>query len=159
MNRYGSITLIAKALLLSAIVLFAGNSKSYAQESDIKAAVGSFHAALSSLDLKKVDAVWAHEGYVTLINPRDKKISIGWEAVKANWEATVNFWSELKLTQVDGPHIHISGNVAWATGIANAAGKSKAGAAVSADTYETDVFEKRGNQWLLVSHTASRVPQ
>jgi hypothetical protein len=52
-----------------------------------------------------------------------------------------------------------SGNVAWAAGIADVGGKSKAGAAVTAPTFESSVFEKRGDRWLLVSHSAGRVPQ
>ena len=106
----------------------------------------------------KMDAVWAHDADAMLINPRDKNISVGWDAIKKNWEATFNFWSELKVTRTAGP-IHISGNIAWATGIADVVGKSKAGAAVNAPTFESDVFEKRGDRWLLVSHSAWRVPQ
>ena len=143
-------------------MLLAGNGKSYAQQSDIdsvKAAVAAYHAAIGSLDMSKMDPLWAHDAYVTAIQPRDKGISVGWDAVKKSWETLPNVWSDLKVTQTDGPHIHIDGNVAWSVGIANAAGKTKAGETVSAPTYETDVFEKRGSQWLLVSHTAARVPQ
>jgi|SRR5271155_17642 len=162
MNRRTTVALIARAMLLSVVALLAGNGKSYAQQSDIdsvKAVVAAYHAALGSLDISKMDPLWAHDAYVTVINPRYKGISVGWDAVKKNWESTLNSWSELKVTQVDGPHIHVDGNVAWSVGIANAAGKTKGGDAISAPTYETDVFEKRGSQWLLVSHAAWRVPQ
>jgi ketosteroid isomerase-like protein len=143
-------------------VLLAGNGKSYGQQSDIdkvKAAVAAYHAVIGSLDMSKMDPVWAHDAYVMAIQPRDKRISVGWDAVKKGRETLPNVWSELKITQADGPHIHVDGNVAWSVGIANAVGKTKAGDAVNAPTFETDVFEKRGSQWLLVSHTASRVPQ
>ena len=50
MKRHSSITMIGRALLFSAVVLFAaGNGTSYAQQSDIeqvKAAIATFHAAL-----------------------------------------------------------------------------------------------------------------
>jgi ketosteroid isomerase-like protein len=143
-------------------VLLAVNGKSYAQQSEVnnvKAAVEAFHAALGTLDVSKMDPLWAHDAYVTLINPRDKSISVGWDAVKKNWEATFDADSELKVSQADGPHIHIDGNVAWSTGMANAALKLKAGNAVNAPTFEATVFQKRGSQWLLVSHAAWRVPQ
>ena len=81
MNRRTSITLIAQALLLAVVVLLAGNGKSYAQQSGIKTAIDAFHTALTSLDVKKMDAVWAHESYVMLINPSDKSIAVGWDAV------------------------------------------------------------------------------
>jgi len=106
-----------------------------------------------------MDPLWAHDATVILLNPRDKKISVGWDAVKKNWEDAGNFWSELKVTQADGPYIQVKGDVAWSMGIANAVGKSKAGAAINAPTAETDVFEKRSGKWLLVSHTAWRVSE
>lgn len=139
--------------------LLAGNA--VAQQSDIekvKAALDAFNTALSSLDIGKMDAVWGHDADAMLINPRDKSISVGWDAIKKNWEATFNFWSELKVTRTEGP-IHVSGNVAWSTGVADVVGKSKAGAAVSTPTFEADVFERRGDRWLMVSHSAWRIPQ
>ena len=93
----------------------------------VKAVIDGYHSALSALDVQKMDGLWAHDPYVVLINPRDKGISVGWDAVKKNWDATFAAWSELKVTQQDGPHIHVNGNVAWASGIALAAGKLKNG--------------------------------
>jgi len=159
MNRRTSITLIAQGLLLTLVILLAGNGRSYAQQADIKAAIEGFHAALTSLDIKKMEPIWAHESYVMLINPNDKSISVGWDTVKKSWEATFDAFAELKVKQTDGPNIHVNGNVAWATGIASAELKTKTGAAVSENVFETDVFEKHGGGWLLVSHTALRAPK
>jgi hypothetical protein len=61
---------------------------------------------------------WNHDAHVILINPSDKSVSVGWDAVKKDWEKHFNFLSELKVTQADGPHISTKGEVAWATGIA-----------------------------------------
>ena len=160
MNRRNILSL--SAITVFGLALLPGNA--VAQQSDIdnvKAAIEGFHAALSALDIKKMDDVWAHDAYVMLINPRDKTgPSVGWDAVRKNWEATFAFWSELKVTQKDGPHIHINGNVAWADGTSAVAGKPKAGDPVtSAPTYESAVLEKRGDRWVFVSHSASRVPQ
>ena len=143
------------ALLLNTPPVSAQQSEAAA----VKAVIDDFHAALSALDAKKMDSLWAHDAYVTLINPRDKAISVGWDAVKKNWDATYPVWSQLKVTQQDGPDIHVDGRVAWASGIAVAAGQLRNGTAVSSPTYEIDVLEKRDNRWLLVSHTALRVPQ
>lgn len=162
MDRRTSTTLIARALLFSVVVLLAGNGKSYGQQSDIdavKAAIAAYHAAIGPLAMSKMDPLWAHDANVMLLNPRDKSVSVGWDAVNKNWEAAGNFWSELNITQTNGPYVQVKGDVAWSTGIVNAVGKSKAGAAISGPTAETDVFEKRGGKWLLVSHTASSRPQ
>ena len=134
-----------------------------AQQADtdkIKATLEAFHAALDALDMRKMEDVWAHDPTVMLINPRDKAVSIGWDAVKKNWEGVFATWSELKTPRQDGPHIHISGNVAWLTGIAVTNGKPKTGAPVSGSlTFENQIQEKRGDRWLIVSHSAWRVPQ
>ena len=153
------ITLTIHALLFSVIAVLAGGLKSYAQEADINAAVDAYHVALGSLDVSKMEPLWAHDNNVMLINPADRSISVGWDAVKKDWEAQFNFLSDLKVTQVDGPHISVKDDVAWATGIANAAAKSKTGADVGGLVYELDVFEKREGRWLLVSHTALAVPK
>jgi ketosteroid isomerase-like protein len=88
-----------------------------------------------------MEPLWAHDTNVILINPADKSVSVGWDAAKKAWQAQFNFLSELKVTQADGPHVSIKGDVAWATGIANAVAKSKAGADVGGFFYESDVFE------------------
>ena len=156
MNRHTSLALTGA---FSIVVLLAGNEKSYAQESDIKTAINAYHAAIESLDMSKMGPLWAHDATVILINPRDKSISVGWDAVKKHWEAAFANNLELKDTQADGPYIQVKGDVAWATGMGIVVGKTKAGVAVNAPTYESDVFEKRGGAWLLVSHISLRVPQ
>jgi ketosteroid isomerase-like protein len=144
--------------------LLAGNGLGHAQQSDadkIKATIDSFHAALSALDIRKMDDLWAHDPYVTVINPRDRTVTVGWDAVRKTFETEVfAFWSELKVTGRDAPHIHINAGVAWANGISVASGKSKSGVAVmDSPTFETGIFEKRGDGWLIVSWSAWRVPQ
>jgi ketosteroid isomerase-like protein len=134
-----------------------------AQQSDIdavKAASASFLAALGSLDIKKMEPIWANESYVTNINPRDKSISVGWDAVKKDLDEGIfkNF-AELKGTYVDEPHIHVNGNVAWLTGTTRAEGKMKNGNSTDANVFVTQVYEKQGGRWLLVSNTALYVPK
>ena len=157
MTRSNSIALTARVMLFSAVILVFGGAKSYAQDSDIKGAIEAYHVALDSLDLSKMEPLWVHDTHVVLINPADKSISVGWDAVKKDWQAQFNFLSELKVTQTDGPYVSVKGDVAWATGIAKAVAKSKAGADVGGLVYESDVFEKRDGHWLLVSHVALNV--
>jgi uncharacterized protein (TIGR02246 family) len=156
-----SYTPIIQALLFSAVVLIAGNGEGYAQSDtdNVKAVIDAYHAALSALDAAKMAALWAQDDGVMDIEPSDKAITLGWHAVKKNFETEFSGFSELKVTQGNGPHIRVKGDVAWSTGIANAIAKTRAGDAISAGVFETDVFEKRDGHWLLVSHTASQVPR
>jgi ketosteroid isomerase-like protein len=150
---------IARALLFSVVVLLVGDGTSFAQEADIKAAINAFHAALGSLDLSKMEPLWAHDAGVISIQPRDKSISVGWDAVKKDWENTFGRTSELKVTEIAGPYIQVRGDVAWATGIEEAVVQTKTDQTFTAPTYDTMVFERRGGQWLLVSQIALRVPK
>lgn len=131
-------------------------STSYAQSDTdaIKAAVGAYHAALVSLDVRKVAPLWAHDGNVMVVNPADGNVSVGWEAVEKSWEGDLSKMSELTLTQSEGPHIQVRGDVAWATGMLIAAAKMKGGGGGSGPLFESDIFERHGGSWLLVSHAA-----
>jgi ketosteroid isomerase-like protein len=142
------------------VTLLIVSTKSFAQSDtdEIKAVVDNYHAAVGAHDMSKMEPLWTHDDYAMLINPRDQNVSVGWDAVRKGWEGQFGFaatqLSGLKVTQADGPHIHVKGDVAWATGIAGVIGKMKNGVAIDEPTFETDVFEKRDNHWLLVSHTA-----
>ena len=149
----------ARVAALALLLALAGNGTSYAQETDIKAAIDALHAAISTLDVSKIEPLWVHDNSVMSKQPPDKNISVGWDAVKTDWEADFQPLSELNVTQAEGPYVRVNGNVAWQMGIAKAVGKLKTGAAVNALVAETDVFEKSDGKWLIVSHTATRLSQ
>jgi ketosteroid isomerase-like protein len=155
---------LAATIGLGAVCLFAGTGTSHAQQSEaekVQAAIDGFHAAIGALDIKKMDEVWVHEPYAVVVNPRDKSITVGFDAIRKNFEDGVfKFWSELKVTPTGAPHIHVSGSTAWATGVAFVVGTPKAGGApISSPTFESAVLEKRGDRWLVASWSAWRVPQ
>jgi ketosteroid isomerase-like protein len=149
------------AVLLSAAIMVAGSGKGYASDAnDVKAVVNAYHVALSALDAAKLDALWVHDDTVMDIEPNDKAISLGWDAVKKNFDTEFASLAEMKLMQTDGPHIQVKGDTAWSTSIANATTLHPKGGPVltNVQTFETDVFQKRDGKWLLVSHTALPVP-
>jgi len=137
-----------------AALAFASTSYAQSDTDAVKAAVDAYHAALLSLDAAKLAPLWAHDGDVMVINPADGNVSVGWEAVKNSWEGDLNKMSELTLTQSEGPHIQVRGDVAWATGMLIAAAKMKGGGGGSGPLFESDIFERRNGSWLLVSHAA-----
>ena len=107
-----------------------------------------------------MQAVWAQEPYAVLVNPRDKAPAVGWDAVKKDWQDGVfAFWSELKLTPKQPPQIHINQMMASVIGVTGVEGKNKGGQALNFTVIETQVYEKRGDRWLIISHHASRVPE
>jgi ketosteroid isomerase-like protein len=154
--RFAFVTLSLLALTIFSAA--AGHAQQQSDADKVKEALDAFHAALSALDIRKMEEIWAHDPDVMYIGPRDRTITVGWDAVKNKWEATFGFWTELKVTTQDGPHLHINAGIAWADVIANVVGKPKNGAPVNGPTFESFVLVKRGERWLLASDSTSRVP-
>jgi len=164
MNRRATLAMTTVSFVFVGVALLAGGGIGYAQQrsdsDNVNAAINAFHAALSNLDIGKMQNVWAQEPYVVLINPRDKAPAVGWDAVKKDWQERVfGFWAELTLSPKQAPHVHIDQETAWTTGVVGVEGKNKSGQALSFTIVETQVYEKRGDRWLMVSHHASRVPE
>jgi ketosteroid isomerase-like protein len=161
MNRLATLATTAVSLLFAGFTLLAGDgiAQPRSDRDNVNAAVDAFHAALSNLDIGKMQNVWAQEPYVVLVNPRDKAPAIGWDAVKKDWQDGVfGFWAELKLSPKQAPQIHINQGTASATGVVGVEGKNKSGKALNFTIIETQVYEKRGDRWLMISHHASQVP-
>ena len=63
MNRFATLATTAVSLLFVGIALLAGDGNGYAQQrsdtDNVKAAVDAFHAALSNLDMGKMQNMWA----------------------------------------------------------------------------------------------------
>jgi len=161
MDRRGLLSLTVAALGAAATLTV--GSRSNAQQADadgVRSTIDRFHAALGTLDVRKVDEFWVHDGEVVTINPRDKTFAVGWDAVRQSYQETFGFWSELAVAQKDAAHIRVNGAVAWVEGITVANGKLKSGQAITGVlNFETCVLEKRDGRWLLVSRSVWRVPQ
>jgi ketosteroid isomerase-like protein len=146
------------AAVLGVAVLVGG--RSYASDADdVKATIDEFHAALTALDISKMDAIWVHDASVMDKEPVAKTVTLGWEGTRKNFEGLFAATAELKVTQVDGPHIQVQGDTAWAMGIALAGQKLKTGQVFGLAVFEADVFKKQDGHWLFVSHATSVLPQ
>jgi len=131
------------------------NSYAGSDEDAVTAAVAAYNAAVDSLDARKMEASWAHDDTVMDIEPNTKTIAVGWDAVRKNIEGFFPAFTEIKNVQADGPHVQIKGDVARSMGINAVTYKLKNGAAGNDKVFITDVFEKRGGAWLLVSHAVA----
>ena len=123
----------------------------------ISAANLAFDHALSSRDINAMEKVWATEPYVIAIHPASKAIIIGWEGVRKSWESTFDRFGEIAVSMKD-PHIHVGQSMAWIIGVEAIDGKLVNGESVSFSAFTTNVYEKHGGSWLMVSHITSRVP-
>ena len=156
MNRR---TALALTMGLSSICLLAGNGIGHAQQSDVdkvKAAIDGFHTAISSLDIRKMDDVWAHEPYATFMGPLSTTIVVGWEGVRRAWEMRFGQFDRVTISLAES-RVHTNGKVAWAVGIENVQLLRKNGETLSFDAFVTNVFEKHDSRWLIVSHQATPI--
>jgi ketosteroid isomerase-like protein len=146
----------ATAATLLGVAVLAGSGKSHAADADdVKATIDEFHAALGALDIAKIDAVWAHDDRVMNKEPVAKTVTLGWEGTRKNFQGLFDATAELTVTQVEGPHIQVQGDTAWAMGIAFAGQKLKTGQVFGLAVFEADVFKRQNGRWLYVSHAAS----
>ncbi len=124
----------------------------------VKAANQAFYAALSARDAKAMDGLWANKPYVVNIGPRSKTIAIGYTDAVTKWSASLaETFSELSAAMTTMAQVQTDGKLAWVVGTEKASGKSKAGEAFTFETFATNIFEKEGNRWLLVSHRVRSV--
>jgi ketosteroid isomerase-like protein len=145
------------------LALMAGFSVAQ-QPSDVdavRAANTAFYAALSARDAKAMENLWANKPYVINIGPMSKTIEVGYEnAVAKYWSnAFTNVFTELKVTMAPIGQPQTDGKLAWVVGTEKAIGKTKSGASIDFDVFVTNVFEKDGNRWLMVSHHAGIQPK
>ena len=149
------------ATLLIGLVFLAGPAS--AQQSSeieaIKAANQAFYDALSGRDAKAMEGVWAKKPYVVNIGPRSKEIALGYEdAVADYWPRTFDRVSEIDVKLTSIAHIHVDGNFASVVGTESAALQPKAGGEPRKfDLFVTNLFEKDGDHWLMISHHAQMI--
>jgi ketosteroid isomerase-like protein len=159
MTRIGRFAVTVPILVCLAFVTVQVAPAQQSETDTIKATLTSFFAALSSRDINKVDPLWVHDASVVLINPPDKTASIGWDAVKKNWETRFDSFSEWNVTPKEASNIQINQGTATTTTLVSVQGKNKAGAPQGFSALVTHVFVKRGERWLIVANHASRVPE
>jgi ketosteroid isomerase-like protein len=158
MNRRNVIGLSA----VSALVLASLPSSTVAQQADVegvKAASKAFYEALAVLDNgEAMEKVWAHTPYITYVGPRAKSITVGWDALNKYWQDTNRLFAERRPALSD-QHIHVVGNLAWEMGQESGTQKMKDGTESAIDYITTNVYEKSGDRWLIVSHHVQPKPR
>jgi ketosteroid isomerase-like protein len=124
----------------------AGNSK--AAEEAIREQIAKYTAALDTADIGMASQVWFTSPEVSFIHPGGH--AHGWEEIKGIYNFFGTTLSERKLTARD-VSVHVNGDSAWAEFYWHFVAKqNKGGGLVETDGRETQIYNKKGNQWLLV---------
>lgn len=121
---------------------------------EIEEANARFYRAFEGLDLREMETVWARGEHVKCVHP-GWGLLVGWEAVRASWETIFQNTVEIRFTLSDVV-VQVEGNLAWVTCTENIL--SQVGGNISVTSLlATNLFECRGDTWLMIHHHASHV--
>ena len=114
----------------------------------------AFYAAFGNLDIGEMDKIWAHQEYVTCIHP-GWTLRSDWPAVRDSWVLIFNntFSMTFELTDVT---VQVAGDLAWVVCVENIT-THQADEQQQAKVLATNLFERIGDEWLLIHHHGSAV--
>jgi ketosteroid isomerase-like protein len=148
------------AILTAGLALLA--TEAAASDVDaVKEANDAFYAALSARDTKAMESLWANTPYVINIGPVSKSIAVGYEDAVTKYYTNNfnNVFSAISASMTSTAQIQTDGKLAWVVGTENAKLTFKTGEVREFITFTTNVFEKDGDRWMIVSHQAGIVPK
>ncbi len=122
--------------------------------SDLEEANARFYRAFETLDVGEMDSVWVHAAHVTCVHP-GWPLLVGWEAVRASWETIFNNTAEMSFT-LSAVRAIRAGEMGWVTCTENILSEGRGRVSVTS-VLATNIYERDGEQWLLVHHHASHV--
>lgn len=114
----------------------------------------AFYEAFESLDTEKMEAVWLRDQRIICIHPGWRKLA-GWGPVMTSWERIFDNVFEMKF-ELGEADVMISGDIAVVIVEENLTQRGYDGISRS-QVLTTNVFERVGNAWFVVSHHGSPI--
>jgi ketosteroid isomerase-like protein len=121
---------------------------------EIEQANARFYQAFETLDLARMDLVWAHAEHVKCVHP-GWPILVGWEAVRSSWETIFENTAEMRFTLSDVRSTR-RGDLGWVTCTENIFSEVRGRLAVTS-VLATNLFERGPQGWRMIHHHASHV--
>lgn len=125
-------------------------------EDKVLAANRRFYAALETLDLDAMDALWLHEEWVGCVHPGWELLT-GWEEVRSSWERIFENTRRMQVG-VSNVAVCIEGGTAWVNCVEQVTSSFDAGFS-TAWVQATNIYCRRNGEWFLVHHHASPFPR
>jgi ketosteroid isomerase-like protein len=149
----------ASRLVVFVVLAFLARTSAWADDAaDVLAANRRYERAFSSLDIKAMEAAWAHDPSVSVIHPSSKAVLAGWDAVRKSYADQPSRHKDFSVT-MENPAITIRDDIAWVVGLEKVHTVLTNGEAVDLSVSATSIFGKRNGVWLMVHHHGSRTPQ
>jgi ketosteroid isomerase-like protein len=113
-----------------------------------------FYEAFESLDISKMDEVWAHLDYVTCVHP-GWTLRSEWPAVRDSWVLIFNNTFSMKFELTESM-VQVAGDMAWVICVENITSQ-QSDEPQQARVLATNLFERIGDKWLMIHHHGSPV--
>ena len=123
-----------------------------AEAAEVEEANARFYRAFESMDIAQMDPAWAHADHVRCIHP-GWHLLMGWDAVRQSWEAIFKNSGEMRFS-ISNVEVQVDANLAWVTCTENILSHARGQISVTR-LLATNLFERRGGEWLMVHHHAS----
>lgn len=113
-----------------------------------------FYQAFESLDIARMDGIWAQQDYVTCVHP-GWTVRVGWPDVRDSWVLIFNntFAMTFELTEMQ---VQVAGDIAWVICTENITSRQGERAQESR-ILATNLYEKTGATWKIIHHHGSPV--
>jgi len=126
------------------------------EEELVRKANEAFYQAFESLDIKRMEQVWAKAVHIECGHP-GWRVLRGWDAVMESWKRIFENTPAIKFIVTD-MSVQIHGPLAWVTLYENLNSKLE-GQDVSATILTTNIFQKDAEGWRMIHHHGSSVAQ
>lgn len=126
----------------------------YRVPDEVKETAEAFYRAVTSKNLRAIEATWAHTSYAAVAG-RSGELRQGWTNVLGYWEQRFRQLGDIKVVaKLQRPLVHAVGDVAWLSG--TEIRTITDGSEVRREELRmTAVLERTGTQWAIVSYHAS----
>src|SRR5215467_8535744 len=124
-----------------------------ADEDAVRRASASFYKAFESLDISRMEEIWAHDERVVCVHPGWER-AVGWPAVRSTWEKV--FANTLQINfEVTEVALHVSADLASISVTENLRSWSPGGGGVVGKVLAVNLFERHDGRWRLIANHAS----
>jgi ketosteroid isomerase-like protein len=126
------------------------------EEKDVAQANESFYQAFESLDIKRMEAVWANDQEIQCGHP-GWRILRGWKSVMESWRQIFENTPRIHFMLTDLA-VEVRGELAWVTLYENL-NSSLEGQSLAATILTTNIFRRGADGWRMIHHHGSSVAQ